>query len=64
MENNEELKEKVKKMASAKCGYPTCNKKQMMTCSLSIVAMMPSGQFITPYKGKDSETSIGVPLCA
>ncbi|TET75172.1 MAG: hypothetical protein E3J56_01100 [Candidatus Aminicenantes bacterium] len=63
MVNKAEMKEKLKKMAQAKCAYPGCKKRQMMTVSLQIISLLESGKIFTPYTGKDSAMNIGVPLC-
>ncbi len=64
MLNKQDMEKKVKEMAQAKCAYPGCKEKQMMTCSLQIIALTESGKIITPYTRKDSQMSMGVPLCA
>lgn len=65
MVNKQEMDEKVKKMAQAKCSYPECRKRQMMFCSLQIISMLESGKIFTHYQEKSgSGMQMSVPLCA
>jgi len=55
--------DKFKALANAKCEYPNCGKKQMMTCGLQILNATESGQLISAQDGKDQAMTVGVPLC-
>ena len=59
----DKVKDKIKELREAKCAYPQCKKKQMMTTSLPVITTLESGKIIDPLSGKNFSAQIGVPFC-
>ena len=61
-DRNEKARDKIKEMANAKCVYPECGKKQLMSVSLPVLVKTETG--ISPAGAETQSMGIPVPLCA
>jgi len=57
-------KQTINKMRNANCSYPGCDKKQVMSCGITITKLTESGQMIATEDNKEQGISVGVPFCS
>ena len=61
--NKEETDKAIKEMREAKCAYPFCEKKNMMTCSLPVVRKTEDGKIVAVDENEEGGMQITVTLC-